>query len=411
MGKINDFFKDGKKHLIIGMCILGFLSFLVLTSSEVYANKPIKVVVIDAGHGGHDPGAIGYSGANEKDIALAIALKVGNRISEAFPDIKVIYTRNTDVFVELKQRAIIANENNADYFISIHCNSAPNATSMGTETFVMGMDKNNANLAVAQRENASILLEANAEENYGNFNPTSNEAYIIFQLYQNVYSERSIHLAKSIQNEFSTRIHRKDRGVKQAPILVLWRTAMPSILVEVGFISNKEEEAYLVSQKGQDEIAKSIFNGFAKVAEGEGNKAVQSAIEKYEEPKPQTKEEVKSKVEEPVKQEMKEQQNVNTQTNTQVSNATVCYKIQFLVSSTKQDLSGSKFAGIKDIEIEQLKENLYRYTSGHFSTYQEALVGLENIKNTKYKEAYIVAFDKNGQKISVSEAKKLEKSK
>ena len=338
-------------------------------------------------------------------------MKVGKRISEAFPDIKVIYTRNTDVFVELKQRAIIANENNADYFISIHCNSAPNATSMGTETFVMGMDKNNANLAVAQRENASILLEANAEENYGNFNPTSNEAYIIFQLYQNVYSERSIHLAKSIQNEFSTRIHRKDRGVKQAPILVLWRTAMPSILVEVGFISNKEEEAYLVSQKGQDEIAKSIFNGFAKVAEGEGNKAVQSAIEKYEEPKPQTKEEVKSKVEEPVKQEMKEQQNVNTQTNTQVSNATVCYKIQFLVSSTKQDLSGSKFAGIKDIEIEQLKENLYRYTSGHFSTYQEALVGLENIKNTKYKEAYIVAFDKNGQKISVSEAKKLEKSK
>ncbi|MBO4738837.1 MAG: N-acetylmuramoyl-L-alanine amidase [Bacteroidales bacterium] len=414
MCKINDFLKGAQKYLIIGICVSGFLVFSMLTSSEVYANKPIKVVVIDAGHGGHDPGAIGYSGANEKDIALAVALNVGKRISEAFPEIKVIYTRNTDVFVELKQRAIIANENNADYFISIHCNSAPNATSMGTETFVMGMDKNNANLAVAQRENASILLEANAEENYGNFNPTSNEAYIIFQLYQNVYSERSIHLAKSIQNEFSTRIHRKDRGVKQAPILVLWRTAMPSILVEVGFISNKEEEAYLVSKKGQDEIAKSIFNGFAKVAEGEGNKAVQGAIEKQEAPKPQatqTQEEIKQQVEETVKQNVKEQSNVNAQTNTQLPNANVCYKIQFLVSSTRQDLSGSKFAEIKDIEIEQLKENLYRYTSGHFSTYQEALAGLENIRNTRYKEAYIVAFDKNGQKISVNEAKNLEKSK
>ena len=217
--------------------------------------------------------------------------------------------------------------------------------------------------------------------------------YIIFQLYQNVYSEQSIQLAKAIQDEFRTSIHRKDRGVKQAPILVLWRTAMPSILVETGFISNKEEEAYLVSQKGQDEISNSIFKGFAKIVEANNPSPIKTDV----------KEENNTKTSEKV-----ENDTVVTKTKAEYK---VCYKIQFATLTTKQNLSDSKFKNIKDIEIEKVQENIYRYTSGHFFTYQEAVQELEYVRNNGYKDAFVIAFDKKGQKITINEAKKIEKSK
>ncbi|MDR1459853.1 MAG: N-acetylmuramoyl-L-alanine amidase, partial [Bacteroidales bacterium] len=213
--------------LLIHLLLLG-----VNSPYPAQGQSSVKMVVIDAGHGGHDPGAIGITGVKEKDIALTIALKLGAMI-EKNTDVKVIYTRKTDVFVELHQRAQLANANHADIFISIHCNSVENnSTARGTETYVMGLNKSQENLAIAQKENAAILTEKNYEDNYGGFDPTSPEAYIMFSLYQNAYLKQSISLAAAIQTEFKTVCKLQDRGVKQGALLVLWRSAMPSVLIE-----------------------------------------------------------------------------------------------------------------------------------------------------------------------------------
>jgi N-acetylmuramoyl-L-alanine amidase len=240
--------------------------FLTANCLQIYAGNPVKVVVIDAGHGGNDPGAIGISGVNEKAITLALALKLGALI-EKNTNVKVVYTRKTDVAVELYKRSQIANDNHADYFISIHCNSVEkNASVSGAETFVMGLSKTESNLAIAQKENAAILNEQDHENNYDGFDPTSPESYILFTIHQNAYRNQSINLAATVQSELKTFCKRQDRGVKEAGFLVLWRSAMPSILVEAGFLSNKEEEAYLASEKGQAELALALYNGFAKTA-------------------------------------------------------------------------------------------------------------------------------------------------
>ncbi len=221
----------------------------------------LKTVVIDAGHGGHDTGCLG-SNSKEKDVTLAIALKLGKEIEQNCPDVKVIYTRSTDVFIELNERADIANRAKADIFISIHCNANTNKTAYGTETYAMGLSKSEANLNVAKRENSVILLEENYETNYDGFDPKSTEAYIIFSLYQNVNLDKSINIAAKIQNQFSKKDQRFNRGVKQESFLVLWRTNMPSILIETGFLTNKEEEVYLTSENGQNAISNSIYKAF-----------------------------------------------------------------------------------------------------------------------------------------------------
>ena len=247
-------------HRLTVLWLSLLLCFIGLMGNS-YAGS-IKTVVIDAGHGGHDPGAIGKSNTCEKDINLKLALKVGKLIEENFKDIKVVYTRDKDVFVELRRRTQIANENHADLFISIHCNSAPNNTSNGTETFVMSTNNTTANLAVAQKENAAILLETNYKDNYEGFDPNSVDAYIIFSLYQNAYLNQSIKFASCVQKHFRENLKLPDRGVKQAGFLVLWRTTMPSVLIEAGFLSNLKEESYLASEIGQNEIAQSIFKAF-----------------------------------------------------------------------------------------------------------------------------------------------------
>jgi N-acetylmuramoyl-L-alanine amidase len=221
----------------------------------------LKTVVIDAGHGGHDAGCLGAS-AKEKDVALAIALKLGQYIEETFPDVKVIYTRKTDVFIELMERAAIANKAKADLFISIHCNASPNKAAYGTETYAMGLHVSEANLNVAKRENSVILLEENYETNYDGFDPKSTEAYIIFSLYQNVNIDKSLSLASKIQTQFEERVKRFNRGVKQAGFIVLYKTNMPSILIETGFLSNPQEEKFLASDEGQVNVASAIFRAF-----------------------------------------------------------------------------------------------------------------------------------------------------
>ena len=219
-------------------------------------------LVIDAGHGGKDPGAIGRK-SKEKNINLAVALELGRLIEKNCPDVKVVFTSKTDVFVELSKRAEIANKAKADLFISIHVNStSAKVGPQGTETFTLGMHRAADNLEVAKRENSVITLESNYEQRYEGFDPNSSESYIIFELMQDKNMEKSVQLAKNIQQQFRTTAKRVDKGVYQAGFLVLRETSMPSALVELGYINNPTEEQYLASTNGQAALAKCIYNGF-----------------------------------------------------------------------------------------------------------------------------------------------------
>ena len=229
-------------------------------SADAQNSYKVKTIVIDAGHGGGKPGAIG-SFSKEKDIALQVALKLGRKFEEEMPDIKVLYTRKTDVDVDFYKRAGLANDNKADLFISIHANSMParNRTTKGTETFVAGMHRINEQ-DVAIRENADVMLEKNYKENYGGFDPKDPETFIILSLFKNKFRNKSMELARLIQNNYREVDNRIDRGIKEQGILILQRCGMPAVLTEIGFISNPEEERYMNSSAGQEEIVNSIFN-------------------------------------------------------------------------------------------------------------------------------------------------------
>jgi N-acetylmuramoyl-L-alanine amidase len=254
--------KNGK-HCTNNINILMLLIIVLISVNfQCFADGPDKnesyIIVIDPGHGGRDPGAIG-SFSFEKNITLAIALKTGEYIEKNFTNVKVVYTRKTDIFVDLNVRSDIANNNNADLFISIHANANEKHNAYGTETYVMGTSKDQANLDVAIKENQVILLENDYSTKYEGFDPKSPESYIMFTLMQNIYLKQSTELASMIQSQYKNQIGRFDRGVQQAGFWVLYRTTMPSVLTETGFISNLNEEKYINSKQGQDEIATSIF--------------------------------------------------------------------------------------------------------------------------------------------------------
>ncbi len=239
-----------------------FLLFtIVCANSYAGTGFAIKTVVIDAGHGGKDPGATGPGKTNEKDVALAVALKLGEYIKANFPDVNVIYTRKTDVFIELHERAEIANKSKADLFIAIHCNSTPTPVAYGTSTYVLGLHRTEANLEVAKRENSVILLEDDRDKNY-DFDPNSPEGHIMMSMKQNAFLDQSIDIASKIEGQFEGGAKRKSLGVKQAGFYVLYKTTMPSILSEIGFISNPTEEKFLASEKGQELIANSLLKAF-----------------------------------------------------------------------------------------------------------------------------------------------------
>ncbi len=222
----------------------------------------LKRVVIDAGHGGKDPGCLGKI-ISEKEVALNVAKKLGNYINQYLPDVEVIYTRDKDYFVELNQRAKIANDANADLFISIHANAQPKGGSVyGTETFVMGLHKTDANLEVAKRENSVIEFEDNYATQYDGFDPKDPSSYIALSLFQNANIELSSYFASKVENQFENRVGRHSRGVKQAGFLVLYKTTMPSVLIETGFLTNSKEERFLASDQGQDYMASAIFRAF-----------------------------------------------------------------------------------------------------------------------------------------------------
>jgi len=239
------------------------IAITLLNSSATIESTGAKLttIVIDPGHGGRDPGTSGKN-TKEKDIALRISLKFGAYIEKNMPDVKVVYTRRDDRYVTLEERAELANKVKADLFVCIHANSLPGAPAYGTETFVMGLHKDKGNFEIAKRENAVMLMDENYQERYEGFDPNSPESYILFTLSQSAYQESSLRFAQKIETEFKKKTGRYSRGVKQAGFWVLWRTAMPSVLIETGFLSNSKEENFLASDNGQDQMAIGIYNAF-----------------------------------------------------------------------------------------------------------------------------------------------------
>jgi N-acetylmuramoyl-L-alanine amidase len=231
-----------------------------LTADSPDRGYRLRTVVLDAGHGGKDIGCQGNN-VHEADVALAIIKDLGRQIEGNMPGVKVIYTRKTNVFIELDERAAIANRNHADLFISVHCNAGPKG-SHGTEVWTMGLHKTDANLGVAQRENSVILQEKNYKQRYDGFDPRSPQSHILFSLFQSAYITNSLRFAQRIDRQFRTTVGRSSRGIKQAGFLVLWKSTMPSVLVEAGFLTNSTEENYLDDKSGQHAIATGIYRAF-----------------------------------------------------------------------------------------------------------------------------------------------------
>lgn len=271
---ISFFFRTFAAYFVL--CSMKFSSFsliftlvfwcVLLSPVCAYTENTLKTdhpftVVIDAGHGGKDAGAVGKI-SYEKNLNLDVALLTGQLIQDNFPEVNLVYTRSTDVFLPLQKRADIVNQNKADLFICIHTNSAESKSAKGVETFILGTDKMEQNLDVAMRENAVIKLESDYQTAYQGFDPNSIDSYIMFELMQNAYMDQSLHFATLVQRQFVENLHREERGVRQAAFWVLLKSACPSILLEMGFISNPEEEKYLASQKGKQEIAQSLYNAF-----------------------------------------------------------------------------------------------------------------------------------------------------
>lgn len=403
-----------RNHIKFGMLLVVFLLPMVMMAQR---GEKIRTVVIDAGHGGKDTGALGAI-SKEKDLNLTVALLTGEYIKKNLPDVKVIYTRERDVFVTLNERAAIANRNNADVFISIHCNSAGSkgSSAVGAETFVLGEHKNAANLEVAKKENSSILYEEDAKEQYGDFDLNSPEAYIALSLFQQEYLNQSLQLAANVQEQFTKRVGRKDRGVQQAGFLVLWRTAMPSILIELGFISNAAEERFLASETGQEYMASAIYRAFRDFkASYEGNNVVAEAkpepvVKQEETPKPEVKPEPEFREEEAPKPEVKPESEVReeeapkpevTKPETKPEPA-VCFKVQFATRDSDVPVSDKAFAKVREVD-RYYYNGAYRYTSGSFRTREEAANRQAEVRKLGFSDAFVVAFI-NGERATIKEA-------
>lgn len=404
-----------RNNLKFGILLVAFLLPFTLFAQR---GEKITTVVIDPGHGGKDTGALGAI-SKEKDLNLTVALLTGDYIKKNFPDVKVIYTRERDVFVGLNERAMIANRNNADVFISIHCNSTDvkGSTAIGAETFVLGEHKNAANLQVAKNENSAILYEEDASEQYGDFDLNSPEAYIALSLFQQEYLNQSLQLAANVQEQFSKRVGRKDRGVQQAGFLVLWKTAMPSILIELGFISNAAEERFLASESGQIYMASAIYRAFRDFKtsfEGENATTKDVVIQEQapvEEPQPVVEEkpvvqeqpmaEVKPiVVEKPVAEEQPVV--VEKPVVEPVAKPVVSFKVQIFISDTKVSAKDKRIANIKEVDYYEYNGS-YRYTSGNFRTKEEAFARQKEVQKQGYPDAWVVCFI-NGERVSMREA-------
>ena len=350
------------------------------------------VVVIDPGHGGKDPGAVGKK-SKEKDINLNVALALGDMIVKNVSDAKVVYTRKKDVFVSLEGRARIANEAKADLFISIHTNALPKGRiARGTETYTLGMALADANFEVAKRENSVILVEDDYQERYAGFNPKSSESYIMFEFMQDKFMEQSVSLAKGIQHQFKNTARRVDKGVHQAGFLVLKATSMPSVLVELGFISTPDEETYMNSKNGVNALAKSIYNAFVEYKKKQHVKSTPQKVAN----KPNASGD---------KQKVQPKQ--NAQNNASVAGDVPVFKLQILSSSTQIPQGSSKLQGVKASFY--IENGLYKYTTGETTDYNE-IIRLKTSLSSKFKDAFVVAF-RNGKKVNLQDAIRDSKAK
>jgi len=401
-----------KRHILyICICFGLFISPYCTTSAEA---KDF-VVVIDAGHGGHDPGALGKS-SKEKNINLNVALKLGKQIKRNCPDVKVIYTRERDVFIPLDRRAEIANNAKADLFISIHTNSVAGGTTVkGASTWTLGLAKSDANLEVAKRENSVILYESDYKTRYAGFNPNSAESYIIFEFMQDKYMSQSVHLASLVQKEFRHTCKRADRGVHQAGFLVLKASAMPSILVELGFISNPEEERYLNSESGSTTLANGIFRAFLTYKReheirmtGSSRTILPEETDAGNADIPDTTREIadeprevtgKSATSAPKTAGTK--QNTGKTTNGKTDDDAPVFKIQILTSARPIPANDKRLKGLKGVEYYQ-EGGLCKYTYGASTDYNKVVRTKREI-TPLFKDAFIIAF-KNGKKVNVRTA-------
>lgn len=363
-----------------------FACILTFTQAKTFT------VVLDPGHGGKDPGALGSS-LREKDVNLAVALLVGQLIEKSHPDVKVVYTRKTDQFVTLQERPKIANKANADIFISIHSNAAKSKSAYGAEVFTIGLDKNSANFEVAKRENSVILLEENYKETYEGFDPTSPESYIMFEFMQSQYIEQSLRLASWVQSEFVA-CKRHDRGVRQDNFWVLHQTKMPSILIELGFVTNANEEKYLLSEKGRKELSNAIYKGIiAYKTDSERRSTTAYKNDKV------TADTAQSQPTPPQEKEKEVQQLVETTTK-QAENKGIVFKVQLFATKEPLKASDERFKGYK---CDFYKEGgMYKYTYGNTSNFSEIQLLRTKLKKL-FDQAFIIAF-KDGVKINMQEA-------
>lgn len=358
-----------------------FLMVLVLCSSSFFSwgqNSEYKIntIVIDAGHGGKDPGAVGKH-SYEKNIVLSIALKTGKYIKENFPNIKVVYTRDTDVFIPLKERPEIANKCKADLFISIHANSLENNTrTYGTETFILGLHKSKDNLAVAMKENSVMLYEDDYSNKYEGFNPKDPASYIIFNLMHSLHIDNSTSMAQHTEHQFKSRVGRHSRGVKAAELWVLRKASMPSVLIEVGFISNPKEEKFLLSEKGQDYMASGIFRAFRSYKEEIERHSSRTLV-------------------------------VHKPEVADSSSSEVNFCIQVKSSSKRIPLNSKVFEGLGAVQ-EHLVNGVYKYSIGHSPNLKTVINKKREVKK-RVSDCFIVAYYR-GKPISIKEAKNIQKS-
>lgn len=369
------------------------------SAMENHGSNPIKTIVIDPGHGGRDSGGLG-SNTMEKDIVLSIGLILEKLLKTYFPEINVILTRDEDVFIPLHKRAEIANKNDADLFISIHCNVAPGRSEVqGSETFVLGLHRAKDNLEVAKRENAVIKLEEDYEAHYDGYDPNSPEGHIILSAYQNAYLGHSIRFASLVEQEFQNTAKRKSRGVKQAGFLVLRQTTMPSVLVEAGFLSNREEEKYLATLKGQQEISLSILRSIQQYLKEWGYEAtVKSPTKAVEEP---TENSIVAKTDHPIEAGVNNQNTQPKVSEPEVSRINAYFSIQLATTSQQPELE--KLPLIEDQEYFILNEGgNYRILSGKFTNYESAANQREKLKQEGFKDAFVIGVE-NEVRIPVSE--------
>ena len=377
---------------------------LVFTLAVAMAAKKGFTLVIDAGHGGHDAGALGTF-SKEKNINLNVALAFGRLVENNCPQVKVIYTRKTDVFIPLHKRADIANRNKADLFISIHTNALPKgARAMGLETYTLGMHRVSDNFDVAKRENSVILIEKDYKQHYEGFDPNSSESYIMFEFMQDKNMAQSVELARLVQKRTCAVAARPNKGVKQAGFLVLRETSMPSCLIELGFISTPSEEQFLNSDEGVASMGRGIYLAFCEYL-AKYDKSFTVPFKPGENVKPQMTEPEK----ETVKEEKKEEKNVEKDEKNDASQQAEApekseapvFKVQILTSNVKLKSGSRQLKGQEDADFYK-DGNLYKYTVGASTNYNE-IYRLRKQLLSKFPEAFIIAF-KNGQRMDVQQA-------